>query len=249
MRKGGQEREVKARSRGLRSWGLVCYTLGVAILVGAATATICLWWPSKTEPWDDEFCTKAEMALAVERFAGIIAEDDVAVVRGNGLAAMELLRREMFARDSKPLLIRARLFRTTYGALGLDAWALTASHRRTHAVFVFVDEQGRTVKVLYRLASSDGPVWVGGLGGFCGRAVVVPRRRLAELAKEVADGTNEVSDPSFADLPPAHFYVPDGDVAVGVRNPDGTYSNFVPLIRPTPAGPQATTGTTRPAGR
>lgn len=170
---------------------------------------------------------------AIRFYRGAPDRTTSAVARANANAVAENLAREALGPRSKTVVVYAAFgFSARRGKLLLTAEAIGPAPVRTHGVLFFVDRHGRSVQYLFRLESSDDPRALS--TGFVQEACRAGAEEIAGLGVEAHDGTLHVRDVEFFKAHPdrgGEVPVPDGEIAVGLRNPDGSYTNFVPLQR------------------
>lgn len=206
--------------------GIVCAAWVVSMLIGCDRSP-----GSATEK-----VVYAKMNDLAKRYYGAILNNgESPVFRGNALAVTAQLAKHPLDADSPPMLVSAAI-----GTVGSDSphktlyllcMALAPNQRRTQGVFLFVTGKGRTVVFTFQLKSSERPEE---FAGFATRAVSVNSEQLAGLGKEDQRGVLHVDRVDYDRANPGaslDLPVPEGDVAVGLCYPDGTYTNFVPLVR------------------
>jgi hypothetical protein len=170
---------------------------------------------------------------AVEWYTRWTEAGNTATARANALCVAWMLRVRGLDRTTPPIMVSAILVKWPQShANELIIDAMAPDDTATHVVLVFKDEQGRTVQVLYKRDPCDQPIWP------CSRVLTflafeVPMRGLSSAGCQADDGTVHLDGEDIHRLLASYtgLAVPEGDVAVGLRYPDGTYTNFVPLWR------------------
>ena len=164
-------------------------------------------------------------------------------VRSNALAAFERLRSGRFRSGMEPLMIMAHLSKRENGDMVLWPLVLATGLSANRLVISYIDEDtGKLVRIEYDRGSDHADV-EDYFDGVPTNVILTPRSKLTEKAEPAPDGTLVVHSEYYS--PERNFLrIPDGEVSVGFRYPDGKYTNFVPL---TSGGPDwGVNGTTKP---
>jgi len=144
--------------------------------------------------------------------------------RSNSLAAEQLIRLRGMRLSIDSVVMTA--YSGDYGGFLLRA--VERGPHRGAVVFTFVDSRDRLVHYTYHV---DPQTYNAGAAyGVARPAMRVSREELVQSGKEGEDGTVYVDSSTFGQKPDV-VRVPDGEVAVALRYPDGSYSNFVLLVR------------------
>ena len=210
------------RLRVLRKWG-------ASLVLSAALMAI----PGCQPGADTESAKFAKLEGEVlQQCKESVQKGESTVFRANALALMSEIRLRGYNRKTPPMVIGAVIGKNPRGEgeiLVCDA--IAPAKKRDRAVLLYVDSKVRSVQLLFPLETADYP---GYASGFVCWVRHVSGDELAGLGAYHEDGTIHVDEdaydkkyPEFKNVAP----VPDGDVAVGLRYPDGTYTNFVPLVR------------------
>ena len=148
------------------------------------------------------------------------------LTRSNLHAAEAMLRLRKSITVAGPIL--------TYAAGGGDpvyafmVMAIQPGPHPSHVVLMCVDDEGRLLHYSHPVDSSGLKLeW-----GFGARLSWLPIKRgvLAGMGNLHSDGIIYVESTAFREQQD-NIRIPDGEVAVGLRYGDGTYSNFIPLER------------------
>jgi len=150
--------------------------------------------------------------------------------RANALSVREGLRVHGIAADFGARVVVGEFLRvrgTDSGYLIIDAFA--AADVCSDVVVVFADSKGRTALVAWPLPLREQFMYctLQRIGAFA-----VPMQEVSGLGRACEDGTIHISQEEVDRRWPSHrgeLVVPEGDVAIGIRYDDGTYTNFVPL--------------------
>jgi hypothetical protein len=142
------------------------------------------------------------------------------VTRGNGLAAQHLLRTR---KPGKPAMVAFALAREC-----LSVGAVEAGAHRNSLILLWANDDGRLVHLSYPLDPTTYSTNVA--GGIVYRYDTTPRDDLMGLRPEERDGISYIDGSKYSGWP-ERMGVPPGEVACALGYPDGTYSNFVPLVR------------------
>jgi hypothetical protein len=185
----------------------------------------------ESDEWTaDEYLGELEGDLRLCRaYYGVM--DLPAVTKANALRAAEFLqaRRTTWKRS----IVVEALVTGTGGEDGdLYLPAVELGQHRKQVVFAFqADDPNTGEHRLARVAYDLSPYYdMSAMGGVRALWTPVPRADLLRMGKGQADGTILISNPRLAEHAD-WIMVPDGEVAVGLRYADGSYSNFVPLTR------------------
>jgi hypothetical protein len=207
-------------------------TIGVAVVSGIVAFVCAYNWPARVRA----ALEKKMVDGSIGAYLGLARCGETPTIRGNAMAAIESLRRGKLAPECRAIMVRARTgpaCRDPDGtADGIRVEALAANRERDRAVFVFIDKNWRTVMVVVPLESSRG---INDMAGFTARVEWAPEEEI--LRSAIAEDDSIVSVDGLAlsqerGHPSIVVVLPrERSVAVGLRYPDGIYSNFVPLAR------------------
>ena len=148
------------------------------------------------------------------------------LTRSNMHAAEAMVRLHKSVTVAGPILTYASGGGDPIYAFGL--LAIQPGPHPSHVVLMCVDDEGRLVHYSHPVDSSSlKQEW-----GFSALLDWLPIKRgvLAGMGKLHSDGIIYVESAPFQDQQDK-IRIPDGEVAVGLRYGDGTYSNFIPLER------------------
>ena len=148
------------------------------------------------------------------------------LVRSNAHAAEAMIRLRKRQPCVGPIVMHA--YTGSDGGILVDA--IEAGPHRSAVVLMFTDEKGRLVHYSHPV---DPASYAAGCAyGVClGWSIGATRQTLADCGTLGKDGVIYVQTSDLKENP-EKIRIPDGEVAVGLRYPDGSYSNFVPLERP-----------------
>lgn len=155
------------------------------------------------------------------------------VTRGNALAAQKLMASEDPPRQA---LVAFAIARTA-----LWVAAAEAGEHRNALVLLWADADGRLHHIRYPFDPEMYATSAG--GGVFQRWDEIGPEALAALGGEEREGLIYVDGAKYGGWP-ERVGVPPGEVACGLGYADGTYSNFVPLVREftAPTSPPANAG-------
>ena len=135
-------------------------------------------------------------------------------------------------------MIMAQLWKDKSGDLSFWPLVLATDLSADRLVISYIDEDtGKLVRVEYDRDSSSYADVKAYMDGSPALVVLTPRRTLTEKAEPAPDGTLVVHSEYFSTekisdgTERSVIRIPDGEIAVGFRYPNGKYTNFVPLTR------------------
>jgi len=153
------------------------------------------------------------------------------VGKGNALAAAECLSTRRLA-WGRSIAVGAWVWGEGGDGTNCIVMAAEMGKHRNRLVLLFEaqDDDCRkpfAVRVVYH---RDPYYDMGVMGGVRAPWIGVARDELIRRGDKLPDGSIVVADPQLGEHPD-WLLIPDGEVAVGLQYPDGSYSNFVPLRR------------------
>lgn len=149
------------------------------------------------------------------------------LAKANSLAAQTRLAQAANLDAQQGLLTLAALMGDgDVGILSIDA--LELADIRDAVVLVFEDEEEEMVVYIQPL--SEESTVIGGSHGATLPAVAVSKVRAAALAQSTFEGIACIEGP-VNESNTREIWIPPGQVVVGLRYANGTFSNFVPLER------------------
>jgi hypothetical protein len=211
---------------------VIYVTIGVTVL-SVIIAFVCAYnWPRRVRGAFE----KKMVDVVIGRYLSLARYGETPTSRGNAMAAMETLRRGKLVPECRAIMVRARTGPTRLDpdgtADGIQVEALAGNRERDSAVFVFIDKNWRTVMVVVPLETGRD---INDDAGFTAGVAWAPEEEILRSAIPVDDWIVSVDGLALSQErghPSVVVVLPkEKSVAVGLRYPDGIYSNFVPLAR------------------